>query len=191
MESLVRLLAPACLVIAIITSGLMPIGVAAEDLELVGEGQFLLLRHALAPGTGDPANFNVDDCTTQRNLSEAGRGQARRIGARIKQAGIEKATVYSSQWCRCMDTADLLGLGEVQVLPVLNSFYQRWHLEAEQTEALKQWLVDANLTKPRVLVTHQVNITALTGVFPASGEMVVAEISKDGKVEVIRRIKTN
>ena len=91
------------------------------------------MRHATAPGTGDPAEFQLDDCATQRNLSAVGREQARATGARLRAAGITSAEVYSSQWCRCLETARLLGLGEVLELPALNSFFGERARAAEQS----------------------------------------------------------
>jgi broad specificity phosphatase PhoE len=132
-----------------------------------------MMRHALAPGTGDPANFEIDDCSTQRNLSEEGRRQARAIGERFRQAGIESAEVYSSQWCRCRETAVGLALGEVEDLTHLNSFFAQRERRDAQTQALARWLSERQPGAPLVLVTHQVNITALTGVYPRSGEIVV------------------
>ena len=83
-----------------------------------------LIRHAIAPGTGDPPGFLLRDCSTQRNLSKEGRIQARRIGDFFRAQGIKEALVYSSQWCRCLETARLLGFGPVQELPALNSFFE-------------------------------------------------------------------
>jgi phosphohistidine phosphatase SixA len=143
-----------------------------------------LLRHAIAPGTGDPDNFKLGDCSTQRNLSEEGRAQAARIGVRFRANGIETARVFSSQWCRCLETARLLELGEVQEMPLLNSFFANSDQRNPQTESLKAWLVDQELKAPLVLVTHQVNITALTGIYPNSGEMVVIGRSPTGEIEV-------
>ncbi|WP_432698331.1 histidine phosphatase family protein [Marinobacterium sp. YM272] len=152
-------------------------------------GHVVLLRHALAPGTGDPAHFSVDDCTTQRNLNETGRQQSRDIGALMRDAGIDSAQVYSSQWCRCMDTAELLGLGQVQALPVLNSFFRNPGRADGQTRALKDWIRDQSLAQPVVLVTHQVNITALTGVYPSSGELVLLDTRGD-ELQVAGRLET-
>jgi phosphohistidine phosphatase SixA len=143
-----------------------------------------LLRHAIAPGTGDPDNFTLGDCSTQRNLSEEGRAQAARIGARFRANRIETARVFSSQWCRCLETAKLLELGEVQELPLLNSFFADSDQRDPQTQALKTWLAEQEPQAPIVLVTHQVNITALTGVYPNSGEMVVVGRSAAGAIEV-------
>jgi phosphohistidine phosphatase SixA len=153
-------------------------------------GHVALLRHALAPGTGDPAHFSLEDCQTQRNLSEQGRGQARRIGMRLRDNGIESAAVFSSQWCRCLETAELLGLGAVEPLPVLNSFFGRSDRRQPQTEALGKWIAEADLDRPIVLVTHQVNITALTGVYPASGELVIVRRTDDGALAVAGTIET-
>lgn len=152
-------------------------------------GHVLLLRHALAPGTGDPADFSVDDCATQRNLNETGRQQARDIGALLRDAGIESAQVYSSQWCRCMDTAELLGVGQVQALPVLNSFFRNPERADPQTRALEAWIREQPLERPTVLVTHQVNITALTGIYPSSGELVLIDTRGDA-LQVVSTLET-
>ena len=158
---------------------------------LTSSNHFALLRHAIAPGTGDPANFMISDCTTQRNLSERGRRQAVEIGNRFRSAGIRVAKVYSSQWCRCLETAELLALGDVRELPVLNSFYQRYTKEEEQTRSLRQWLLEQAMTTPLVLVTHQVNITALTGIFPSSGELVIVNREPNGDFSVAGTIETD
>ncbi len=154
-------------------------------------GHLALLRHAVAPGTGDPSDFVLGDCATQRNLSQEGRAQADRIGDRFRANGISAAKVFSSQWCRCLETAELLGLGPVEELPVLNSFFRRSDLRDPQTRALKTWIEGADLGEPVVLVTHQVNITALTGVFPASGELVVVRFDGGNKVSVVGTIETD
>ncbi len=166
-------------------------GEAAAWKGLRSGGHVALIRHALAPGTGDPAAFTLDDCSTQRNLSDSGRGQATRIGERFRQEGIESARVFSSQWCRCLETAKLLGLGTVEELPILNSFYERRENQTPQTRALEGWLAKQDLSEPVVLITHQVNITALTGVFPTSGEMVVIRRTEDGGIVVVGTIETD
>ena len=101
---------------------------AAEQGDLAAQiakpGHIVMMRHALAPGTGDPSNFALGDCATQRNLSEAGRRQARRTGQFLREAGVRAARVLSSQWCRCLETARLLDLGPVEPLPALNSFFE-------------------------------------------------------------------
>jgi phosphohistidine phosphatase SixA len=148
----------------------------------------LLLRHALAPGTGDPAAFRLDDCATQRNLSAAGQGQARAIGERLRAQGIAQAEVYSSQWCRCLETARLLDLGSVAELPALNSFFGDRASADAQTAALRDFLSAGPRAAPVVLVTHQVNITALTGQGARSGEIVVVALPFEGQGSVLGRI---
>ena len=123
-----------------------------------------LLRHATAPGTGDPPHFMLGDCSTQRNLSDKGREQAKNIGMRFRSNGIQKARVFSSQWCRCLDTARLLSLGPVQELPALNSFFKHYERQESQTQMLKEWIKGQELDQALLLVTHQVNITALTNI---------------------------
>ncbi len=152
---------------------------------------FVMIRHALAPGMGDPATFTINKCETQRNLSREGRDQARYIGELVRNNGISSAQVYSSQWCRCKDTAELLKLGTVKELPILNSFFQNYENEKPQTEALAQWLQKQDLSTPTVLVTHQVNITAFTGIYPSSGEMVIVHRQKNGDFVAAGTIKTD
>jgi len=185
---------PVALALAVLLC-LAPRLAAAENTALWSAlrsgGHVALLRHALAPGTSDPPGFALGDCGTQRNLSDEGRGQAARIGARFRANGIESARVLSSQWCRCLETAGLLGLGPVAELPILNSFYERRENQDRQTRALEAWLAGQALEKPVVLVTHQVNITALTGVFPGSGELVVIRRSADGEISVVGSLETD
>ena len=146
-------------------------------LERLNEGGFvIMLRHALAPGVGDPENFRVGDCTTQRNLSEQGRAQARRLGERLRAHGIDQAEVYSSQWCRCLETAELLMLGPVEQLPALNSFFTRPADRESNLQALRAFLAELPEDGPPViLVTHQVTISAIAGHGTVSGEAVVLE----------------
>lgn len=148
-----------------------------------------MMRHALAPGIGDPASFDIDDCTTQRNLSDIGRAQAKRVGDRLRENGVVGATVQSSAWCRCLETADLLGFGKVLPLPALNSFFRAREREEGQTAELKEWLENRPKGTPAILVTHQVNITALTGVFPVSGEIVVLRLKSNGDTKVLGTIR--
>lgn len=154
-------------------------------------GHIALLRHALAPGTGDPAAFTIGDCSTQRNLSAEGRAQAARIGERFRANGIEAARIYASQWCRCRETAELLQLGPVRDLPALNSFFEHPEDREPQTQALRAWLRRQDLGTPHILVTHQVNISALTGVYPGSGELVLVRAAKDGEVSAVGTIETD
>ncbi len=147
-----------------------------------------LMRHALAPGTGDPARFRLGDCSTQRNLDDRGRAQSRAIGAEIRARGITIDRVLTSQWCRCRETADLLGIGPVEDFPPLNSFFRDRSTRDAQTEAVLAHLraLDPD-TKP-LLVTHQVNVTALTGRGVSSGELFVIRIEKDDRLRVLGEI---
>ena len=157
-----------------------------------GPGTHVLMRHALAPGTGDPAGFVLGDCSTQRNLSEAGREQARQIGNRLKRAGVKVDVVLSSQWCRAHETAELLGLGPVEDLPALNSFFANRGDAMQRTAAVRARLAELDAAgRKAVLVTHQVNITALTDVYPASGEMLVVATGSGQTLTVEARIETD
>ena len=158
---------------------------------LRSDSHIALLRHAIAPGTGDPPEFAIGDCATQRNLSNEGRAQAQRIGARFRANGIGLAVVFSSQWCRCLETARLLGLGDVNELPVLNSFFQDYERREPQTQQLREWIAEQDTPGPLVLVTHYVNIAELTGVRPGSGELVVVRFNDAGEMSVVGAIRTD
>ena len=154
--------------------------------ELAKPGRVLMLRHALAPGFGDPPGFKVDDCSTQRNLDDVGRKQARLLGARMRAAGIRAAQVYSSQWCRCLETARLLDLGKVEPLPALNSLFGRYEEREARLAAVREVL--ARLPKdgrPVVLVTHQVTISGITGRGVGSGGGYVLRLDGSGKPPVV------
>lgn len=178
-----RFKAVVCMLAAIVLCG-NPAQADNDSLlqALASGNHFALMRHALAPGNGDPSNFQVEDCSTQRNLNDAGRQQAAAIGKYLRSATMQSPGVYSSQWCRCLETARLLEMGEVTPLPAINSFYATRDRADSQTQATREWLTEAEL--PVILVTHQVNITALTGIYPASGEIVVVERKANGEFEV-------
>ena len=145
----------------------------------------VLLRHALAPGVGDPANFTLGDCSTQRNLSAEGRAQARQIGQALRQRNVLVRQLLTSQWCRCRETAELMSIGEVKPFPLLNSFFRQRSKAGSQTEGVKQYLLaEADEPGVIVMVTHQVNITALTDIVPRSGEAVVLRLGSSGMVQV-------
>lgn len=168
---------------------------AAEPLppsELAKPGRVLMLRHANAPGIGDPPNFKLDDCSTQRNLDAAGRAQAAKLGQRLATAGVTRAQVYSSQWCRCLETARLLQLGPVRELPALNSFYGRTEERAPKLAALRTFLAGLPADGPPVvLVTHQVTISAFTGEGMVSGGGAVFELNGSGAPRVLGEIQAN
>ena len=157
-----------------------------NSLSILKQSNYLaLMRHTLAPGFGDPDNFELHNCDTQRNLSTEGIIQAQKIGKLLKSIGIATASVYSSQWCRCVDTANNLDLGPILILPPLNSFFQNLSNKAKQTDTIRNWINSQNLAKPTILVTHQVNITALTGVYPSSGEIVVVKRIRNSGLKLV------
>lgn len=145
---------------------------------LTDGGHVLMIRHALAPGTGDSPGFRLGDCATQRNLDERGRAQARAIGTWLRARGVTVAPVYSSQWCRCLETASLMGIGPVVELPALNSFYEQPGNRELNLRALREFLATRPAQgPPTVLVTHQVTIAAITGSGVSSGEGVLVELA--------------
>jgi phosphohistidine phosphatase SixA len=149
---------------------------------------FAIMRHAIAPGTGDPERFKVGDCSTQRNLSDRGRQQARKAGELLRLNGIQTAQIFSSQWCRCRETANLLAVGPVHDLASLNSFFESYERRAERTRQLRAWLKVRPPRETLLLVTHQVNISALTGRGTSSGEILIVETKQGGKYNVLGSI---
>lgn len=137
-------------------------------------GKVLFMRHALAPGFGDPDHFSIKDCSTQRNLNENGRAQARAIGVKLAAANIKFSAIYSSFWCRCLETAQLLGLGAITPFEGLNSFFQN-HAPREVTlEKLRRKLnILSPSAPPSLMVTHSVTIHAITGISVHSGGVVL------------------
>ena len=134
-------------------------------------GPVVMLRHALAPGGGDPDHFDVGDCSTQRNLNSVGRKQSQTLGKQLSAVGWKPEQVLSSPWCRCLETAELMGLGQVEAEAGLASFFEG-HVDREGTlERLNQ--VMAGLDGPTLMVTHFVVISAVTGLGVGSGEAVV------------------
>ncbi len=153
---------------------------AAIDALKAG-GHVLLLRHAqTVPGVGDPPNFKLNDCATQRNLSEAGRVQAKRLGESLSAQALRFSRTLTSQWCRCRDTAKLIS-NNVEDFPALNSFFNERNTEPAQTRNVHERAKRLPAKESWLMVTHQVNITALTGVSPAMGEGVVVRV-RDWKV---------
>ncbi|MBV2129262.1 histidine phosphatase family protein [Arsukibacterium indicum] len=171
--------------------GLLPVLCTANDAawQAWRDGRaVLIMRHALAPGTGDPAGFVLTDCKTQRNLNAAGRQQAQKWGEVLRQQTSADIALYSSQWCRCLDTARLMNIASVQPLPALNSFFAGRGDRQQQTDALLAQFAVAKLPEPTVLVSHQVNFTALTGYFPASGEAAILALPLTAPATVLARI---
>lgn len=165
-------------------------GQASEDAawDALRAGGIVLFRHANAPGGGDPAGMRLGDCATQRNLDESGRQQARRIGEAFRSRRIAVGSVLSSQWCRTLETAELAFPGRAQPEPIVNSFFDDRSKGPQQTFAARELLAGWAGPGTLVVVTHQVNITALTGIVPASGEGVVVQAG-GGVVTVVGRLK--
>jgi len=132
------------------------------------DNHFAMIRHALAPGFGDPSNFKIDVKSTQRNLSKKGILQAKHIGDMFRKNGINEAEVYSSQWFSFESHAD----------------------EKETVRYLNMWLKNKKINKPLLLVTHQVNISTITGYYPSSGEIVVVKKEDDNSFKVVGTINT-
>jgi len=152
-----------------------------------GRGYAVLMRHAIAPGTGDPANFRLGDCSTQRNLSLEGRRQAIAIGAQWRRERVPVDRVLTSRWCRARDTARLLAIGKVRAYPALDSSFTVSDAVANRRTATVRALIARHRDQRGVLVLvgHQVNITDLTGVAPPSGGAVVVKANADGSLRVV------
>ena len=153
------------------------------DWHEVRSGAVVLFRHANAPGTGDPQGMKLGDCKTQRNLDDEGRAQARRIGAIFRQRAIEVGPVLTSRWCRARDTAEEAFPGRAKEQPAFDSFFADRGEEPQRTADARR-IIDA-WRGPGVLVvvTHQVNITAITGRVARSGEGIV--LRRQGKAMTV------
>jgi phosphohistidine phosphatase SixA len=175
---------------------LLPVSAIAAEKALVqqmraGEA-VLLIRHALAPGIGDPDNFKLDDCSTQRNLNEQGRAQARAIGEWLRERGVQNVKLYSSQWCRCLETARLMNLGSVTPLSALNSFFEKPEDREPNLSALRTFIRD-NI-KPGeliIMVTHQVTISGITNKWTDSGHGKLVQPNQAGGIELSGELDFN
>jgi len=151
------------------------------------KGYVLLMRHSLAPGVGDPENFTLNDCSTQRNLSDIGRQDARDIGKWLERRQIKITRVESGRWCRAKETAELLNLGKVRLNRNLDSLFEESDLlNHPQTIRVRKQIVDyRNKTGLLILVGHFVNISAITNVGVASGEGVLVRADSKGVIRVV------
>ena len=165
---------------------------AAADVwtALRAPGHFTMIRHASAPGTLDPPGFRLDDCSTQRNLSDGGRAQAIRMGDLFRANGIAAARLYSSQWCRCLDTATLMKLGDVTQQPLLNYFGRDPDRSQRQLAELRAWIAGLELVRPTLLMTHQLVISTVVQGPAGDGEIVVVRREADGRLTVQGRQPT-
>ena len=139
-------------------------------------GNLIFIRHAYAPGNGDPDNFDIEDCSTQRNLSDNGREQAKNIGDFFKHNNIQIDLVISSEWCRCKETA-LIGFGKFEKKNFLNSFYSTKFMKNKKTQIkdLKEYINNWKSDKNLVLVTHYVVILDALNYSAGSGEIVISD----------------
>jgi broad specificity phosphatase PhoE len=178
-------------IILLVLALLFPASVAADEAVwalLRGGGQVVLMRHATTtPGVGDPPGFRLEECATQRNLSDACRDEARRVGAAFRSRGVSVGRVLSSRWCRCLETARL-AFGRAEPWEPLDSVFEDRGREPERTRAVRGLVgarpADGNL----VLVTHGANIRALTGLSPAQGEFLVLSAEPGGRFRVAGRL---
>lgn len=154
-------------------------------------GLVLLIRHAeTEPGVGDPARYRIGDCASQRNLSEAGREESRRLGERLRKEGVAIERAYTSPWCRCRDTANL-AFGKSEDWAALASTFDVPHREAELSERVRKRIGTYSTRKPKgniAMVTHNLNIAALTKLSVATGEIVVVRPDGCCSLRVLGRL---
>ena len=157
-------------------------------LNALEEGNKLIfIRHSLAPGNGDPENFNINDCSTQRNLSQKGVKQSEKIGQFFNENNVKIGKVLSSEWCRCKDTAKI-AFQNFKTFNALNSFYDK-KFEKNQSKQLYdfyKYINNWNDGKNLIFVTHYVVISSILGIGTSSGEIVVT----DKNFKIIGRLET-
>lgn len=182
------------LITVILTIAFVPHKTTAKELaiwdQLQGtnpKGYVLLMRHALAPGVGDPENFNVNDCSTQRLLNDEGRQDARDIGQWLQRREVKILRVESSRWCRAKETAQLLNIGKVRPNRNLDSLFQETNLESHpQTANIKKRIINHRNTRGLlVFVGHFVNFQAVAGVSLESSQGVLVRATPQGAIQVV------
>ena len=150
-------------------------------------GKLIFIRHAIAPGSGDPENFDINECNTQRNLDNNGKTQAKEIGDYLSRNKILIDKVISSEWCRCKETA-LLAFNKFETRSFLNSFYSSKFIKNkdQQMKELKMYIKNWKSKKNLVLVTHYVVISEILDYNPSSGEIVISDTNfkKIGNVNI-------
>ena len=157
-------------------------------LNQLEEGEKLIfIRHAYAPGSGDPSNFNLNDCSTQRNLSKEGRKQSKYIGEFFRKNNIKIDKVLSSEWCRCKETAKI-AFEDFSTNSFLNSFYSSKYAKNKnkQIKALNNYIKKFKSDKNLILITHYVLISEVLNYAPSSGEIVVSDrnFNMIGSIEI-------
>jgi len=183
-------------VLAIAATAMLAVGAARAEGEgearraieaLKSGGHYGLMRHARAPGRDDPPGARLGDCATQRTLDDEGRRQAQAIGAGLRRAAVTVFKLYASRWCRAMETAELLAVGDVEPLDVLNVF-PRPDAERDQTRHLRALVAQPIRTPSVLLVTHHDNILSLTRIVTREGDIVVVKPARGNEFTVIGRI---
>lgn len=178
----------------ILTTSFFPQTAFANDLRIWDQlqgsnpkGYVLLIRHALAPGSGDPVNFKVNDCSTQRNLSEQGRVEAKEIGEWLARREVKIFRVESSRWCRAKETAQILNIGKVYLNKNLDSLLGESDLpNHKQTVNIKKRIVNhRNTSGLLVFVGHFVNFQAAVGASLDSGEGVLVKANAKGEIKIV------
>src|SRR5262249_51555514 len=177
----------------VLASLLLPLPAPAADDEAVrprlrSGGHVIFMRHAITtPGVGDPAGFRLDDCSTQRNLTDAGRDDARRVGAAFRSRGIPVGRVLSSPWCRCLETSRL-AFGSAETWTPLSNLFDNRAREAEQMRELREIAGRRPSGGNVVLITHGSVVQPLTGIQPAPAELVVLTPDGSGRFRVTGRL---
>ena len=162
-------------------------------LKLASSEHILLIRHASAPGVGDPPGYSLERCETQRVLGDDGKRQSVRIGDWLRRQGVRTGRVLSSVWCRCQQTAERLNFGPIQVEPALGSFFDepdKGPLQNRQLQQLIAGELPTKAGKALILVTHHVNIREFVGENIGSGDMVLARVTPQGTVLDYRVIQS-
>jgi phosphohistidine phosphatase SixA len=169
----------------------VPARAAADEAlwqRLRSGGHVVLMRHAITtPGVGDPAGFRLDDCATQRNLTDAGRDDARRVGAAFRSRGIPVGRVLSSPWCRCLETSRL-AFGSAEAWAPLSNLFDNRAREAEQMRALREIAGRRPSGGNLLLVTHGSVVQPLTGIQPAPAELVILTPDEAGRFKIAGRL---
>jgi phosphohistidine phosphatase SixA len=190
-----RLLAPTALALFSFSAAPTDLFAQADPWQLLRQpGHVVFMRHSDAPGSGgfgDPPGFRLEDCATQRNLSDEGRAHARRTGDAFRKNGVVFDRVLSSPWCRCKETARLAVGSEAEVFTPLSNLVGRSEHRESQVNALKTYLAGLDAGTRVLFVTHGIVINALTGIQPASGEMVIVKPESGGEPAVAGRLKVD
>ncbi|MEY3116417.1 MAG: hypothetical protein RL629_236 [Pseudomonadota bacterium] len=173
------------LMLGVVMTGSFQASASELSESLKKSDSVLLMRHALAPGIGDPTGYKLQDCKSQRNLDATGRAQAQKTGQWLKAQGVGNALVFTSAWCRCKETAENLAFGTPVLEPSLNSFFDDMRQGPQSNVNLQKFIVGqlkSKGDKALILVTHHVNIAEFTGQNVGSGDMVLAKVNSAGKL---------